>query len=196
MGHKTSVTFVAAALALLVGNAAAIPYTFTNIVDSSGGYPSLNNSGTVAFFSSDNEVWRILAGSGGPTTTLYDKSGPLTVNNPRFSFNGSGRVAFSASDSLDYGEPAIVTVSGDSITTIANNNGPFRFFVDSPSLNNRGTVAFVANDHEDAGIFTKTDQDAPPLAVGRNERSWGGLDAHAKIKGRIECRDGVETSSA
>ena len=34
--------------------------------------------------------------------------------------------------------------------------------------------------------FTKTDQDAPLLAVGRNERSWGGLDAHAKMKGRIE----------
>ena len=34
--------------------------------------------------------------------------------------------------------------------------------------------------------FTKTDQDAPPLAVGRNERSWGGLDAHAKMKGRIK----------
>ena len=44
--------------------------------------------------------------------------------------------------------------------------------------------------------FTKTDQDAPPLAVGRNERSWGGLDAHAKMKGRIKWRDGVETSSA
>ena len=44
--------------------------------------------------------------------------------------------------------------------------------------------------------FTKTDQDAPPLAVGRNERSWGGLDAHAKMKGRIEWRDGVVTSSA
>ena len=34
--------------------------------------------------------------------------------------------------------------------------------------------------------FTKNDQDAPPLAVGRNGRSWGGLDAHAKMKGRIE----------
>jgi hypothetical protein len=30
--------------------------------------------------------------------------------------------------------------------------------------------------------FTKNAQDAPPLAVGRNERSWGGLDAHPKMK--------------
>ena len=34
--------------------------------------------------------------------------------------------------------------------------------------------------------FTKNAQDAPPLAVGRNERSWGGLDAHAKMKGRLK----------
>ena len=37
-----------------------------------------------------------------------------------------------------------------------------------------------------AFYLTKNDQDAPPLAVGRNGRSWGGLDAHAKMKGRIE----------
>ena len=39
---------------------------------------------------------------------------------------------------------------------------------------------------QEAMRFTKNDQDAPPLAVGRNGRSWGGLDAHAKMKGRIE----------
>jgi hypothetical protein len=31
--------------------------------------------------------------------------------------------------------------------------------------------------------FTKPVQDAPPLAVGRNERSWGRLDAYPKMKG-------------
>jgi hypothetical protein len=30
--------------------------------------------------------------------------------------------------------------------------------------------------------FTKNVQDAPPLAVGRNERSWGGFDAHPKMQ--------------
>ncbi len=31
--------------------------------------------------------------------------------------------------------------------------------------------------------ITKPVQDAPPLAVGRNERSWGRLDAYPKMKG-------------
>ncbi len=42
-------------------------------------------------------------------------------------------------------------------------------------------------------FFTKHVQDAPPLAVGRNERSWGRLDACPKMKGRLQCRGGVET---
>jgi hypothetical protein len=32
-------------------------------------------------------------------------------------------------------------------------------------------------------LFTKNAQDAPPLAVGRNERSWGRLDAYPKMEG-------------
>ena len=32
-------------------------------------------------------------------------------------------------------------------------------------------------------FFTKPVQDAPPLAVGRNERSWGRLDAYPKMEG-------------
>ena len=44
--------------------------------------------------------------------------------------------------------------------------------------------------------FTKKAQDAPPLAVGRNGRSWDGRDAQPKKKGKLECSDGLETSSA
>ena len=31
--------------------------------------------------------------------------------------------------------------------------------------------------------FTKLVHSSPPLAVGRNERSWGRLDAYLKMKG-------------
>ncbi len=54
----------------------------------------------------------------------------------------------------------------------------------------------VGNLSERAGVFTKNAQDAPPLAVGRNGRSWDGLDAQPKMKGKLECSDGLETSSA
>ena len=54
MRKGTPGVFLAATLALSAGNAAAVPYSFTNIADTSGpflffGEPSLNNSGTVAF---------------------------------------------------------------------------------------------------------------------------------------------------
>lgn len=67
-------------LILSVGNAAAVSYTFANIVDSSGPLfsirqgqgRSLNNSGTVAFAAEpDREVGSgIFTGSGGPITTI------------------------------------------------------------------------------------------------------------------------------
>ena len=42
MHKRTPVVFLAA-LALLVGNAAAVPYTFTNIVDSTGPFHTFDS---------------------------------------------------------------------------------------------------------------------------------------------------------
>ena len=50
-----------------------------------------------------------------------------------------------------------------------------------PGMSFSGDCTAVCLDRDDnVYVFTKNDQDAPPLAVGRNERSWGGLDAHPK----------------
>ena len=96
----------------------------------------------------------IFTGSGGPTTTIADTSGPFDscyLDDP--SLNNSGTVAFVAI--LDTGEQGIFTGSGGPTTTIADNSGPFDFLWCSPSLNDSGTVAFVAIlDTGETGIFT------------------------------------------
>ena len=104
MRNRTPVVFLAGALALSAGNAAAVPYTFTNLYDTSGPFgefrttPSLNNSGTVAFFAIlDTGERGVFTGSGGPTTTIADEGGrfiELPPSSP--SLNESGTVAFSA----------------------------------------------------------------------------------------------------
>jgi hypothetical protein len=135
------------------------PYSFTNIADSSGQFsgfnpiPSMNNSGTVAFIASlDTGESGIFSGSGGPTTTLYDTSGPFSgfggfdsffnITGP--SLNDSGTVAFIAS--LDAGEQGIFTGSGGPPTTIVDTSGPFARF-DAPSLVNSrpyGAISIAA----------------------------------------------------
>ena len=86
MRKGTPGVFLAAALALSVGNAAAVPYSFTNIADSSGpfdffGTPSLNNSGTVAFVASWTRVSEAsspaAAGPPRPSPTPADHSTSL-----------------------------------------------------------------------------------------------------------------------
>jgi len=85
MRERTSAIFLAAAIALSVGNAAAAPYTFINIADNSGPFnffggplfrgPSLNDSGTVAFVATlDTGQTGILTSSGGAPTTIVDSS--------------------------------------------------------------------------------------------------------------------------
>jgi hypothetical protein len=150
MRKGTSGMSLAAALALSVGNTAAVPYTFTNIADTSGpfsafsAFPSLNNSGTVAFAAGlDTGGNGIFTGSGGPTATLYDTRGPFNGLGP-FSLNNSGSVAFFGN--RDTGE-GIFTGNGGPTTTIADTSGPFLGFSDGfvgPPLNDSGTVAFLA----------------------------------------------------
>ncbi len=161
MRNKTAVTFVAAALALSVGNAAAVPYTFTNIAEISSGTsrdfsgPSLNNSGTVAFVVGPERLdLNGFTGSDGPTTTVYDSSRSLSGNAfvPPSLNDSGGMLAFPAR--LDTIGRGVFTGSGGPITTISDSNGPFDFF-DVLSLNDNGTVAFGAQlDTFVSGIFT------------------------------------------
>jgi PEP-CTERM motif len=162
MRKGTPGVFLVAALALSVGNAAAVSYSFTNIADSSGAFsffdrfPALNDSGTVAFHAFlDNGVEGIFTGSGGPTTTIADTSGPFDrFGESLLSINDSGTVAFSAP--LDNGVAGIFTGNGGPTTTIADSTGPFsEVFGEPPALNNGGTVAFNALlDNGVDGIFT------------------------------------------
>jgi hypothetical protein len=160
MRNGTPEVFLAAALALSVGNAAAVMYTFTNIADSSGPlfsvfFPALNNNGSVAFFSTfDQDAAGIITGSGGPITIVADSRGPFSDFGAP-SINDSGTVAFAAG--LDTSREGIFTGTGGPTTTIADTRGPFSRFGFFPSINNSGTVAFTAFLDpccDDAGIFT------------------------------------------
>ena len=160
MRKITSVVFLAAALALSVGNAAAVPYTFTNIVDSSGGFGSfagnlVNNSGTVAFVGLlDTLEQGIFTASGGPITTIADTSGPFS-DVFGSSLNNSGTMAFLAY--LDTGEQGIFTGSGGPTTTIVDTTSGAFDILFAPSLNNRGMVAFSGYRGLGGGIFTGPD---------------------------------------
>ena len=102
MSKGTLGIVLAAALALSVSNAAAAPFRFSNLYDSSGsfngfGFPSLNNSGTVAFGAGlDTGSSGIFTGRGGPTTTIVDSSAPFD-HFGGYSLNNNGTVAFQAS---------------------------------------------------------------------------------------------------
>ena len=104
-------------------------------------------------------------GSGGPTTTLYDNSGPFhDFGSP--SLNDSGTAAFVAF--LDTGEVGIFTGSGGPTTTISDTRGLFNFFA-VPSLNDDGTVAFFATlNTGGAGFFTGNG--GPPHDYRRQQR--------------------------
>jgi hypothetical protein len=110
--------FLAATLAVTVGNAAAVPYSFNNIADSNGPFsffsaPSLNNSGTVAFTALlDTFEQGVFTGRGGPITTIVDTTGQ-EAGSP--SINDSGTVAFQASRGNGQ---EVVTSKGGHTTTL------------------------------------------------------------------------------
>lgn len=117
-----------------------------------GQFPSINNSGTVAFTAQpyDGGVG-IYTGDGGAISTAAFTGGPLLLLwEP--SLNDSGVVAFRGM--LDNGVHGVYSVSGDVKTTIADNGGEFDGFGDFVSINNSGVVAFRASlDAGGAGFF-------------------------------------------
>jgi len=180
MRTATQVAFLAAALTLSVGNTVAVPFSFTNLYDSSGpfnsfGAPAINNSGTVAFSASlDTGESGIFTGSGGPTTTIADTSGPSNSVGG-YSLNNAGTVAFTAT--LDTGGAGVFTGSGGHTTTIADGESFPEGFVavfDSPSLNDRGTVAFFFTNETSetsgiTGIFTSNGGPITTIVDNSNE---------------------------
>jgi len=129
------------------------------------GVPSLNSTGTVAFAASTPPFSPsgVFVGSGGPTTTIADGSGPFSGGNFGIapSLNNLGTVAFS----VVFGAPGsgIFTGSGGPVTLVADTGGPFNGFGD-PSLNDAGMVAFLATlDTGDSGIFKSTTGGTTPV---------------------------------
>ena len=164
MSKRTHVLFLAAALALSVGNAAAVPYSFTNITTffccGILGGPSVNNGGTVAFGVFTGIDLGIFTARDRPTTMEHEGSGALSgIALVPSSLNASGTLAFPARHTPLVDREGIFTGSGGPITTIADTSGPFFFGPNgdpSLSLNDNGTVAFgAANpDTGEQGIFT------------------------------------------
>ncbi|ODS30298.1 MAG: PEP-CTERM motif protein [Candidatus Scalindua rubra] len=137
----------------------AIPYIYTQISGTSCsfsgfGSPSINDSGTVAFWADlDAGGSGIFTGNGGSLTTIADTSGSLSGFNGTPSINDSGTVAFWAA--LDAGGEGIVTGDGGSTTVLYDTSGSINGFdqVD-PSINDSGLVAFQVDiSGGDEGIY-------------------------------------------
>lgn len=149
----------AAALALLLGwpsYAAAIPYTYTKIIDSGGGFgdftsfgaPSINKDGTVAFFGAKNDGSRgIFKGDEHGITTIASTTGGVFSGFGTFTaIDDAGTVVFNAQLSTA-GPTAITgifTGNGGAAVTLADTSGAFSAF--SPaSISPSGTVVAYAD---------------------------------------------------
>ncbi len=125
----------------------------TTIADDAGPFDSfpsslsLNESGRVAFTATmDSGVRGVYSGTGGPTATIADNTGPLDGFFGA-AINDGGEVGFAASG------PAVYTGSGGPLTLVADDSGAY-FQFDAPALNHVGDVVFFASlDAGGEGIF-------------------------------------------
>ena len=106
-------------------------------------FPTINQSGTVAFYASDwNGIGpRIVAGNGGPLVTIANTAGPLSGFAGGYStaINTAGTVAFYASQ--DSGPAGIFTGNGGAVMPVFINS--LSASVDfNISMNDAGTFAF------------------------------------------------------
>jgi hypothetical protein len=110
-------------------------------------WPAINSAGAVAFRATlDAGGEGIFVGSGGPTTTIADSSGPFQNFGTVPDLNAAGTAVFEAT--YDAGGKGIFTGSGGPTTTIADTSGPY-FNLLGPGINDSGEVAFWAefDDH-------------------------------------------------
>ena len=126
------------------GNGGLVTTIATNPLPLGGfWYPSINQAGTVAFFEvqGNDVVERIVAGNGGPLTTIADIAGPFKrfAGGYSVSINSAGTVAFWAAQ--DSGPAGIFAGNGGATTPIFLNS-PSLFANSSFSMNDAGTLAF------------------------------------------------------
>ncbi len=145
-------------------NAWADSYSFTKIVDSGsgyyleqtiGGFPQINNSGTVVFTAHatlPTGNFAVLTGNGGPLTVIdsddYSPSHGVYIPNVGASINDAGVVAYERGDNYaSYSTRGIYTSAGTTIyesATSVSNDPPFLPpSFGTTSINNSGRVAFV-----------------------------------------------------
>jgi hypothetical protein len=142
--------------------------TLTTIADSSSSfsflghpirysyYPSINDTGAVAFgvFTGFNRG--ILLNTGGTITTIVDDKGFIKLTDSGV-INNKGTVAFQANPNFYAFVDGVFTVSRGAITTIADDrSSPFNLFGD-PAINDENTVVFTAEGAGFRGIFTGAD---------------------------------------
>ncbi|MCS6863239.1 MAG: hypothetical protein NZT92_23270, partial [Abditibacteriales bacterium] len=138
-------------------------YTFTRIASdfvplssflNLSHFPSLNDSGTVAFWGERPFPYHgtIFKGNGGPLTLIAGLGGDIDSLSDYTTINNSGKVAFKAR--LGLGRGGIFVGDGGPINTIVDTNtSPFSA-VENPSINDSGKVAFWAVlDAGGEGIF-------------------------------------------
>lgn len=166
---------LASVLLAMTATHAAAGYIFTLVADTTGAFmdfgpapaPSLNASGTVAFYAtSDNGNVGIYKGNGAITTTIFATSQfPTSFSKP--SINQAGTVAFFLAHGGN--NASIVTGNGGSLVTVVDTTGEFTGLSIYAAINASGTVAFSASHNPPpGGIFTITGGMATRIGFGGN----------------------------
>ena len=175
--HLSSAFFVLGALLATAAPKAEAEYTFTLVADSAGAFsnfgsvpsPSLNSTGTVAFYAAlDNGRYGIFSGNGTATTTIeLNPQQRAGYGHP--TINEAGSVAFyELQGNVNSELIRIVSGNGGPLTTIADTAGQFRDFAGqySVSINASGFVAFWASqDSGPAGIFAGNGGVTTPVLI-------------------------------
>ncbi|MBA3484791.1 MAG: hypothetical protein H0T51_23570 [Pirellulales bacterium] len=131
-------------------------YAYINIADSTGEFfsianwrgPAINDSGTVAFFSTlDDGGWGVFTGDGGPVTTIADERVVFPFEQQP-SINDAGDVAFQGGFYRALPVPvgditSIVVGNATRLTTIVEKGDQYSF-LGKPSISDNGSVAFSA----------------------------------------------------
>ncbi len=161
-------------------------YTYTKIADVSGGLVpgvvALNNAGEEVFrVASPSGVNSIIAGSGGPTTTIATTGATFrSLSDP--GLNNSGTIVFSAV--LTNGGAGIFeATAGGGITQILSTAGSAFTGFSAASINAAGTVAFVGTLASGGqGVYTLSNgalATVDTLAAGQGRFSGSNLGINA-----------------
>lgn len=121
-------------------------------------YPTINESGTVAFtgFLNEGGSGIFSVGTDGQLTTIAESNNDIFNLFSSAQINNKGEVAFTSE--LDTGGRGVFVGSSEGYKTIADSSGPFNTFFSDPSINDLGQVAFLADlDSGLLGIFNGPD---------------------------------------